>query len=141
MLENTPTPTLEPLPQLEAASDPPYRIAIKAGGRILFLDPAEIVRMEAQRNHVLLHRLSGNALLLRVSMSSAAEKLLPYGFVRIHRSVLINVAFVEEIRPYTTGDFIIRIKGGKDFHVSRTFKKNLHCITTLWLGTAGFAGD
>jgi|SRR5580658_2054058 two-component system, LytTR family, response regulator len=141
MLENTPTPTLAPLPQLEAADHSPQRIAIKAGGRILFLDPAEIVRVEAQRNHVLLHRLSGTALLLRVSMSSAAEKLLPYGFARIHRSVLINVAFVEEIRPWTTGDFIIRIKGGKDFHVSRTFKKNLHCITPLWLGTAGFAGD
>ena len=140
MLESTPTPRIEPLSGLEAACRSPYRIAIKANGRILFLDPAEVVTVEAQGNYVRLRRMSGSDLLLRESLSTVAEKLLPYGFVRIHRSALINVAFIEEIRPWTTGDFILRIKGGKEFHVSRTFKKNLHAIAPLWLGTGGFAG-
>jgi DNA-binding LytR/AlgR family response regulator len=138
MLESPAATALSPLAQIAAALPNRPRIAIKANGRILFLDPAEIVTVEAHGNYVLLHRLSGAALLLRVSLSSAAEKLLPYGFVRIHRSALINAAFVEEIQPWTTGDFILRIKGGKEFHVSRTFKKNLHSITPLWLGTDGF---
>jgi DNA-binding LytR/AlgR family response regulator len=140
MLESPPTPRIEPLSGLEAACRSPYRIAIKANGRILFVDPAEVVTVEAQGNYVRLRRMSGSDLLLRESLSTVAEKLLPYGFVRIHRSALINVAFIEEIRPWTTGDFILRIKGGKEFHVSRTFKKNLHAIAPLWLGTGGFAG-
>lgn len=38
-------------------------------------------------------------------------KLEPYGFVRIHRSILINPLFVEEIWPFTTGEYGLRIKG------------------------------
>jgi DNA-binding LytR/AlgR family response regulator len=139
MLEGTPATARAPLPQIGDALQKPPRIAIKAGGRILFLDPAEIVTVEAQGNYVVLQRLSGVALVLRVSLSVAARKLLPYGFVRIHRSALINAAFVEEIRPCATGDFILRIKGGQEFQVSRTFKRNLHTITPLWLGTDGFS--
>lgn len=139
MLETRPATVLPHLAQAGAPLPSPPRIAIKASGRILFLDPAEIVTVEAQRNYVLVYRMSGSDLLLRESLSAAAEKLLPYGFLRIHRSAVINAVFVEEIHACTTGDFILRIKGGKEFHVSRTFKKNLRYITPLWLGTDGFS--
>ena len=104
------------------------------------MDTADVVTVEAQGNYVLLRRMSGSDL-LRESMSSVAEKLRPYGFVRIHRSVLINASFVEEIRPLTTGEYALRIKGGKEFNVSRAYKKNLHSITPLWFGTDGFRAD
>ena len=142
MLDCFPTPILAPLPQLEGPPQPSRpRIAIKSDGRILFTDTAEVVAVEAQGNYVLLRRISGSDLLLRESLSTVAEKLLPYGFVRIHRSALINASFIEEIQPWTTGDYILRIKGGREFHVSRTFKKNLHSIAPLWLGTDGFSPD
>jgi len=128
------------LPRIERVLAKPSRIAIKAKGRILFMDTADVVTVEAQGNYVLLRRMSGSDL-LRESMSSVAEKLRPYGFVRIHRSVLINASFVEEIRPLTTGEYALRIKGGKEFNVSRAYKKNLHSITPLWFGTDGFRAD
>ena len=118
----------------------PSRIAIKAKGRILFIDPADVIAVEAQGNYVLLQRVSGSDL-LHESMSTVAEKLQPYGFVRIHRSVLINASFVEEIHPWTTGEYVLRIRGGKEFNVSRTYKKNLHSIAPLWFGTDGFGAD
>jgi LytTr DNA-binding domain-containing protein len=65
------------------------RIAFKAKGRILFLDLAEIVAVQAEGNYVWL-RHSPNPYLLRESLSSMAEKLTPYGFIRIHRSVVVN---------------------------------------------------
>ena len=129
---------LDRIPQIDGVPKRPSRIAIKAKGRILFIDPADVVTVEAQGNHVLLRRMSGSDL-LRDSMSNVAERLYPYGFVRIHRSVLINTSFVEEIRPLTPGRHILRIKGGKEFHVSRTYKKNLHFITPTWFGTNGFS--
>jgi len=140
MFEKTLSPMLNLLPRIERALAKPSRIAIKAKGRILFMDPADVVTVEAQGNYVLLRRMSGSDL-LRESMSSVAEKLRPYGFVRIHRSVLINASFVEEIRPLTTGECALRIKGGKEFNVSRAYKKNLHSITPLWFGTDGFRAD
>jgi two-component system LytT family response regulator len=137
MYEKTPSRVQEVLPQVEGMLAMPSRIAIKAKGRILFIDPAEVVTVEAQGNYVLLRRMSGTDL-LRESMSAVAEKLRPYGFVRIHRSVLINASFVEEIHPWTTGEYVLRIKGGKEFNVSRTYRKNLHSIAPLWFGTDGF---
>ena len=141
MFENTPAPMLATLLQTESPRTISSRIAIKANRKILFIDPAEVVAVEAQGNYVLLRRMSDTAFLLRQSISTVAEKLLPYGFVRIHRSALVNAAFVEEIHAWTTGEYVLRIKGGKEFHVSRTFRKNLHSISPLWLGTDGFPPD
>ena len=55
------------------------RIAFKAKGRILFLDLAEIVAVQAEGNYVSL-RHQPNPYLLRESLSCMAEKLKPYGF-------------------------------------------------------------
>jgi DNA-binding LytR/AlgR family response regulator len=128
------------LPQIEGILTKPYKIAIKGKGRILFIDLADVVTVEAQGNYVLLRRTSGSDR-FHESISTIAAKLLQYGFVRIPRSVLINASFVEEIHPSTAGKYVLRIKGGKEFAVSRTYKMNLHSITPLWFGTDGFRTD
>jgi two-component system LytT family response regulator len=129
----------ELLPQLESLTKS-SRIAIKTKGSILFVDPADIAIVEAQGNYVLLQRLSGSYL-LRESISTMAQKLEPYGFIRIHRSVLVNTSFVEEIHPWTTGEYVLRIKGGKELTVSRTYKKNLKSIAQFWVGTNGLLAE
>ena len=37
------------------------------------------------------------------------EKLEPYGFIRIHRSVVVNISAVEEIQPLPTGEYELRV--------------------------------
>jgi len=128
------------LPQIEGILAKRSRIAIKARGRILFVDPTEIVSVQAQGNYVLVRR-NGGTELLRESMATVAEKLRSYGFVRIHRSIIINTLFVEEIVNLSSGDNIVRVKGGLEFPVSRTYKGNLHSITPLWIGTNGFRAE
>jgi two-component system LytT family response regulator len=73
---------------------------------------------------------------LRESISVVAEKVEPYGFIRIHRSALVNTAFVEEIRPYPTGEYGLRVKGGKEYTVTRTYKRNLQALAEFWIGTS-----
>jgi len=113
------------------------KIAIKTKRRILFVDPADVVIIEAQGNYVLLRRPSGSYL-LRESISMIAEKLKAYGFIRIHRSVLVNGSFVEEIQPLPTGEYVLRIKGGKEYIVSRTYKSNLKYLAKFWIGADTF---
>jgi DNA-binding LytR/AlgR family response regulator len=115
------------------------RIALKAKGRILFLDLAEIVAVQAEGNYVSL-RHRPNAYLLRESLSSMAEKLKPYGFIRIHRSVVVNVSAVEEIQPLPTGEYRLRVKGGKEYLVTRTYKDNLRDLAQLWVGSERLPG-
>jgi DNA-binding LytR/AlgR family response regulator len=85
---------MEVMPQLNALLSKSSKIAIKIEGKILFIDPAEVIAVEAQGNYVLLQRPSGSHL-LRASISTLSEKLRPYGFIRIHRSVLVNASCVQ----------------------------------------------
>ena len=115
------------------------RIAFKAKGRIVFLDLAEIVAVQAEGNYVSLQRRP-QPYLLRESLSSMAEKLKPYGFIRIHRSVIVNISAVEEIQPLPTGEHRLRVKGGKEYLVTRTYKDNLRDLAQLWVGSERLTG-
>jgi two-component system LytT family response regulator len=124
-------------PQLHSTIDAPRRIAIKSSGRILFVDPSEVQTVRAEGNYVLLERRNGSYL-IREPISSIAETLRPYGFIRIHRSVLINSSFVENIRASFTGEYELRLISGKEFIVTRTYKKNLKALAQCWIGTDAF---
>jgi DNA-binding LytR/AlgR family response regulator len=113
------------------------RIAIKVKGRILFINSSDILAAVAQDNYVLL-QLERGSYCLREPISTVAEKLEPYGFLRIHRSVLVNRSWVEEIRPDPTGEYVLRVKGGREFTVTRTYKNNLKLLAELWLGNETF---
>jgi len=129
------------LPMLRATTPlQSCKIAIKAKGRILFMDPGEVVSVHAEGNYVLLKKESGSYL-LRESVSDVAGKLEAYGFIRIHRSVLVNASFVEEIRPLPTGDYGLRIRSGEEYTVTRTYKKNLKALAEFWLGIDTFPAD
>jgi DNA-binding LytR/AlgR family response regulator len=121
----------------ELAVRPPSRIAIKVKGRILFINPGDVVAVLAEGNYVLLQQESSSHL-LRESISAVAVKLEPLGFIRIHRSVLVNIAFVEEIKPYPSGEYALRVKGGKEYTVTRTYKENLKSLAEFWIGASAF---
>jgi len=130
---------LRTLPLLETAfAKAPSKVAIKAKGRILFIDPAEVAVIRAEGNYVLLEKRSGSYL-LRESLSTVAEKLKPHGFIRIHRSMLVNTSFVEEIQPWPTGEYVLKIKGGQELTVTRMYKNNLKSIAQRWVGTDPFS--
>jgi two-component system LytT family response regulator len=129
---------VEDLPQFQSLLQRiPNRIAIKSNGRILFLDTGDVLAVRAEGNYVLLER-ENSSNLLRESISVMAKTLRPYGFIQIHRSVLVNAAFVEEIQRFPAGEYGLRIKGGKEYTVTRSFKKNLRGIAGSWIGIGSF---
>jgi DNA-binding LytR/AlgR family response regulator len=116
------------------------RIAIKTEGRILLIDVADVIAVEAKGNYVLLHDTSSSHT-LRESISTMEQKLSPHGFVRIHRSTLVNAALAEEIQPLPAREYVLRVKGGREYKVTRTYKKNLQLLAQSWIGTDGFVAD
>src|SRR5271168_1435088 len=115
------------------------RIAFRAKGSILFLDLADILAVQAEGNYVSLRHRT-NVYLVHESLSSMAEKLKPYGFIRIHRSVVVNISAVEEIQPLPTGEYRLRLKGGKEYLVTRKYKHNLRDLAQLWVGSERLCG-
>jgi len=127
-------------PRAETPQVKPIKIAIKTKGKILLIHPGDILAVEAEGNYVLLRR-PADSYLLRESISTMAEKLQPYGFVRIHRSVLVNASAVEEIQSGSNGEYVLRISGGREYMVSRTFKNNLKSLAHSWIGTDSFVDE
>jgi len=127
-------------PRLAALAQPATRIAVKAGGRTLFLSPSEIVYAQAEGNYVLLQQQAGNHL-LREQISVMEDRLQPFGFLRIHRSVLVNSSYVESMEPLNTGEYLLRLKGGAEFNVTRTYKKNLKALAHFWIGPESVAAE
>ena len=113
------------------------KIAIKVKGRIRFTDAADVVAIEAAGNYVTLRHRSCSYM-LRESLAIVEEKLSPHGFVRIHRSVLVNSAEVTDIKPLVTGEYVLRVSNGKEYVVSRTYKRNLKYLAVVWIGKHTF---
>jgi DNA-binding LytR/AlgR family response regulator len=109
------------------------RIAIKADGMVLFVDPAEVVVAKAEGNYVALVHKS-KSYVVRETMATAEQKLTPLGFLRIHRSILVNTNLVKELRRDKTGTYMLRTADGSEHPVGRVYKDNLKLIARSWLG-------
>lgn len=109
------------------------RIAIKAKDRIVFLDSIDVVVAKAQGNYVgLVHKCG--CYLVRETMATAEQKLTPLGFLRIHRSILVNATLVKELWRDNTGTYVLRTTDGSEHPVGRAYKSNLKLIAESWLG-------
>lgn len=82
----------------EAAPDPDESIPVELGGVTRFVRRSSVTHIEAQGDYVRLHTADGTSHLLRTPLTGLAEEWADAGFVRIHRSIAVNLAHVREVR-------------------------------------------
>ena len=111
----------------------PIRVGIRMNRKILFLDAAEILALEAEGNYVLVRHFKASYM-ARERISDLANRLEGYGFIRIHRSVLVNTVHVSSVEPLPNGDCQVQMKDGNSYAIGRSYKKNLRHIAELWMG-------
>lgn len=87
------------------------RIFVRSAERILFLKPEEISRVEAAGNYVVLHA-GKDQHILRETISAMEARLAPAGFMRVSRSVVVNLACIREIQPAGPGRYSLLLKTG-----------------------------
>ena len=109
------------LREIQRESRDNERIAIKSGPRTIFLRKGSIEWIEAQGDYVKLH-IGKEGHLLRETMMATAERLDPDRFVRIHRSRIVNLDHVREIRPLWGGDYSVLMRDGTELIMSRTYR-------------------
>ncbi len=103
------------------------RLVIKTKGRIVFLNLDEIDWVEAAANYVRLN-VGKESYLFRETISRTSERLHPSHFIRIHRSVIVNVRKIKELIPVNSGEYIVVLKGGKELSCSRGYRANVQHI-------------
>src|SRR5215471_5192983 len=100
------------------------RLVLKSGGRVFFLRVEEIDWIEAAGNYVRLHA-GKETHLMRESMNSIEERLDRTRFIRIHRSTIVNIERVKELRPLFHGDYEVMLEDGARVTLSRSYRDRL----------------
>lgn len=100
------------------------RLTVRKGDRYLLVKLEDIDWLEAAGNYVEVHA-RGVESLIRATLASLERRLDPQRFVRIHRSTIVNVDRVAEIRSDAHGDFDVTLTGGKVLRMTRNFSERL----------------
>lgn len=106
----------------EQDSSPTDRFVVKSSGRVRFVKAKDIEWVEAAGDYVRLHTAE-TAHLLRKTMKEMEQALDPGQFLRIHRSTIVNVDGLQELRPYgSNNEYVARLADGTERKVSRTYR-------------------
>jgi two-component system, LytTR family, response regulator len=100
---------------------PADRISVKTRHGHVILRVADIDWVGAERDYVSLH-VGAKSWLLRETIAAAEARLGPAGFVRIHRSVLVNAERVRELQPLSKGEYTVVLTDGTELKLSRSYR-------------------
>ena len=112
------------LSEMRTHGEVPERLVVRSSGRVFFLPVDTIERIEAAGNYVLVCA-EGREHLVRETLSGIAEKLDPVRFIRIHRSHLVNVAQIREVRASRDGTCSVVLANGRRLRVGRLYRERL----------------
>ena len=101
------------------------RLPYRDGDRSLFINAAEIVMIEAEDYYVRVHSRRGRHL-LRVTLSHLEERLDPKLFLRVHRTAIVNIGEVVELREEER--LVLLLSSGARVPVSRSRRRNVEPI-------------
>ena len=97
------------------------RFLAGSGGKLRLIRASEVAWIEAEDNYVRLHTAGGGAL-VRDTMKRLEERLDPERFVRVHRSAIVAIAQVRELRPLPSGDYDVVLANGATVTLSRGYR-------------------
>ena len=100
------------------------RLKVRSGRGVQLIPLSEIDWIEAANNHACVH-CSLTTHIVRETLRSLETRLGSGQFARIHRSIIVNLSSVREVRPAVNGDALVVLGDGTQLPASRTFSENL----------------
>jgi two-component system LytT family response regulator len=100
------------------------RFVVRDRNRFLLLRADKVERIESAANYVELH-VQGCSHLIRMTMAELEDRLDPTQFVRIHRSAIVNIDQITEVRAELHGDFTVMLRDGTALRMGRGFRNRL----------------
>lgn len=96
-------------------------INIKDRGQIFRIDVDSIERIDAAGDYMCIYT-ADNSLILRETMKDLEKRLDPRNFQRIHRSTIVNLSHVRQVKPHTNGECFLVLESGSQVKVSRSYR-------------------
>ncbi len=94
---------------------------IKDRGQIFRVDVDSIERIEAAGDYMVIYT-ADNSMILRETMKDLERRLDPRVFQRVHRSWIVNLNLVRQVKPHTNGECFLVLESGADVKVSRSYR-------------------
>ena len=113
------------LADFKSGAPPQNRLAVKSGGRVLFLKIEDIDWVEAADNYVNLH-IGNEAHLHRETMTAMEGKLPADKFMRVSRSTIVNIERIKELQPLFHGEYAVILRNGTRLTLSRSHREELN---------------
>ena len=96
-------------------------INIKDRGQIFRVDVESIERIDAAGDYMCIYT-ADNSLILRETMKDLEKRLDPRNFQRVHRSTIVNLGLVRQVKPHTNGECFLVLESGAEVKVSRSYR-------------------
>jgi two-component system LytT family response regulator len=115
---------------LETLSSPTRyvkRLAVRSTTKTLFVDVEDVDWMQAAENYVELH-VDRASHLVHVAMNTLERSLDPQSFLRIHRSIIVNVRRIHELETALHGEFMVVLKNGVRLQSGRTYHHKIRSL-------------
>jgi two-component system LytT family response regulator len=111
---------------LGATPEAPHleRFLVRSTGGVVVVPAREVRYLEADGDYVRLHR-PGRTELMRATLQSLEARLDPRLFARVHRSFLVRLEEVREVRGSAGGDGTLLLRDGTELPLSRTYRERL----------------
>lgn len=109
---------------LAAMTQGPDRLIVKSAGATHLVRVNDVDWIEGAGVYVNLH-VGGRELLYRSGLRQLATRLDPTRFIRVHRSVIVNIESIVRLKPASHGEFDIILKDGSQTRLSRTYRAAL----------------
>lgn len=94
---------------------------VKDRGQIFRVDVDTIEHIEAAGDYMCI-RTADNSLILRETMKDLERRLDPRTFQRVHRSTIVNLNLVRQVKPHTNGECFLVLDSGAEVKVSRSYR-------------------
>jgi len=109
-------------PDAPASSRFEKLINIKDRGQIFRVDVDTIERIDAAGDYMCIYT-GDNTLILRETMKDLEKRLDPRRFQRVHRSTIVNLDLVKQVKPHTNGECFLVLDSGAQVKVSRSYRE------------------
>ncbi|WP_417458025.1 LytR/AlgR family response regulator transcription factor [Kordiimonas sp.] len=109
----------KPLDNKDTRFDPHLRI--KDRGHITIVDVADVDFIDAAGDYMCIH-VGDKTHILRETMKTMERRLDPRIFQRVHRSTIVNLDKVREVKPHSNGECFLTLENGAELKVSRSYK-------------------
>lgn len=96
------------------------RLGVKSKDGVQFVRVDEIDWLQAEGNYTRLY-LGKDVLRMRETISDLETRLEPFGFVRVHRSIVVNTDRISRLEPWANGEYLIVLRNGAKINTGRGY--------------------